>query len=140
MKILYHSKNKTGLWIIISSIFICLSGCQKAPINGKLDGQWQVMEVFPEPEIEIINERLYFNFYMHVCQLTYYAGYFMDGNMLYEDDNLYIDFPYSLSYDQKEILKQYGILSNPVNFSVEFQSGNIMILQNEESTIKLRKN
>lgn len=50
--------------------------CQKAPINGNLDGQWEVVEVNPHPEVEILDQRLFYNFYRHVCQLTYYGGFF----------------------------------------------------------------
>lgn len=131
--------------IVLSLTFVGIGvSCQKSPINGWLDGQWEVREIqasdgqIIEPEI-IINQRLYYNFYMHVCQLTYYGGYFMDGNMQYEDDTLWIEFPYANTEKSLQILMQYGIESNPVIFNVKFEGKKTLILSNEETKVTLIK-
>lgn len=134
------TKYLTGLLLVaLSSILICIPACQKAPMNGNLDGQWEVMEVYPEPANKPLEQRLFYNFYMHVCQLTYYGGYFMDGNMTYDEDIIQMDFPYADSENKIEILKQYGVDTNPVWFIVDFPEKNKMILSNETTTIILRK-
>ena len=124
------------LAVVVSTSFL---SCQKAPINGNLDGQWEVMEVYPKPENEVIDQRLFYNFYLHVCQLTYYGGYFLDGEISYDGESLYINFPAKLNNFQVKGLSQYGISTNPVVFDVEFPDKNSLILSNEEAMVVLRK-
>lgn len=119
--------------------FLTLTTCQKAPINGNLDGQWQIVSVYPEAHEIIIKERLYYCFYMHVCMLTYYDGVLTTGNMLFENNKLFLDFPHANGYDTIKKLKQYGIYSNPTVFNIEHLDKNNLILQNDFATITLRK-
>lgn len=121
------------------ALIIILTSCTKAPINGDLDGQWEVIEVYPAPSETIIDQRLFYNFYMHVCQLSYYGSYFSDAQMIYEDNTIILDFPYATSIEDIKILKQYGILSNPVTFNVEFLNKNSLILSNDDSVVTLKK-
>lgn len=132
---------KTIKYIITFILFVTpfLQGCQKASINGDLDGQWEVIEISPEVENIEVDERLFYNFYLHVCQLTYYGGYFLDGDMTFNGETLWIDFPYELENKQLITLKQYGINKNPVVFDVEFPSKNRLILKNEDVMIVLKK-
>lgn len=135
-----NKKNSLIYSLGIFFVTIFLFGCTKAPINGNLDGQWEVIEVFPEPSEKVIQERLFYNFSLHVCLLSYYGGYFMTGNMLYnENQDLYISIPFGLTDKQTLGLAQYGILSNPVYFKVEFPNKHTLILSNEESYVKLKK-
>ena len=119
---------------------VLLGGCQKSPINGNLDGQWQVMEVTPEPPEEILYDtRLYITFYLHSCMLTYYGGILTNGNFKYDGETIYMDFPYMKTERDALILKQYGIDSNPVVFDVEKLDKNKMVLRNGNTTVSLRK-
>lgn len=118
---------------------ILLLSCQKSPINGDLDGQWEVVEVYPEPEKVIIHERLYYNFYLHVCMLSYYGGTTAYANMNYNGETMVLDFKEQAPEGSLRALPQYGILINPVAFNVEFTSSHNMTLSNEESLIVLVK-
>ena len=115
-----------------------MTTCQKAPINGDLDGQWQVIQVDPDPQVQF-PERLYYNFSLHVCSLSYYGGYFQSANMIYEDDKISLDFPYPNATVGFLTLSLYGINSNPVTFNVHFENHNRMILYNNESTVVLQR-
>lgn len=134
------SKYTVGLIGIL--VLLITTGCPKHPINGDLDGQWQVMEVVPPaPEI-ILQERLYMCFSLHVCQLTEYAnGVNTVGNMRFDQKNklLYLDFPYASSALSKARLKQYGIYSNPVTFTVEQLDKKKLILRDGDVVVTLRK-
>lgn len=125
---------------VFASLFLILilPACQKASINGHLDGRWQVMEVTPDPEIEG-NERLYYSFYLHVCQLTYYGGVFTEANMNYIDNLLTLDFPYATNPEITKNLRKYGINSNPITFSVEFPDKDKLILRNGDTVVTLRR-
>ena len=124
-----------GILIIIMNF----NGCTKAPINGNLDGEWEVMDVVPSPPSWDHETRFFMSFYMHVCQLTIYGYPFTQGNMRYDDNTISLDFPFIKTPEEQLQLMQYGIYSNPVTFNVEFHGKYKMTLYNDESTITLRK-
>lgn len=132
-----YSRSKLLIIIsILTTLIMC--NCQKSPINGYLDGQWQVMDVYPTPET-IIDQRLYYCFYMHTCMLTYYGGEVANGNFRYSDNSIYMDFPHPNIAPPAPILKQYGINSNPVTFSIEILTKNKLVLKDGETIVTLRK-
>ena len=114
-------------------------GCTKDSINGYLDGRWQIMEIVPLYDGSLKDKQLYYNFYLHVCNLSYYGGAFTEGNLVYENNKITLDFPYIQTNAGHEKLKEYGIMSNPVTFDVLQLSKNKLILQDGEITITLRK-
>lgn len=126
--------------VTIIIMLIC-TGCPKQPINGDLDGQWQIMEVTPEaPEI-VTTERLYMCFYLHTVQLSYYGkNPWAAGNiLLYKDKTLSLDFPYETSEESIALLKQYGIYNNPVTFTIEHLDSKKLILRDGDVVVTLRK-
>lgn len=128
----------------LSLLFIAialLTSCQKSPINGDLDGQWQVMTVTPQPAEEVTSERIYMCFSLHTCQLTYYGnGPWTSGNILkFADNTLALEFPYATSENSIALLRQYGINSNPVSFTIETLTKDRLILRDGDTVIELRK-
>ena len=141
MNIIYKSFCVNHTKLILSVLLaVLLFGCQKSPINGRLDGQWEVMQVDPKASA-IINQRIFYNFSLHVCQLTYYGsgGLFLSGNIKYDGDTLWIEFPKADSEKTVKTLRQYGILTNPVSFDVEFKDNHTLLLTSNESTVMLVK-
>lgn len=138
------NSKKTSRNIFISALSALLlllisASCQKAPINGDLDGQWQVMDVSPEPEVKIIEANLYYCFYLHVCQLSYYDGMFASGNMNFNGKTLSLDFPSISAPISKLKLAQYGITENPITFTVEHLDKKSLILKHGDTTVTMRK-
>lgn len=127
--------------LLISLVSVCITSCQKSPINGFLDGQWQVMDVDPEedPLFPEFDTNLYYCFSLHVCQLSIPGKVWITGNITYSENNLTISFPKDLSYVEYLILMQYGITSNPMIFSVEEKNKNMMLLKSDNSTVTLRR-
>lgn len=130
---------KIALTIPLLVLLILSPGCQKAPINGDLDGQWQIMSVEPEAPETIISERLYYCFYMHSCMLTYYGGVATNGKFIYKDDVITMEFPYATTPSLKAQLKQYGIYSNPVTFTIEHLDKKKLILRDGDVVVTMRK-
>lgn len=126
---------------VLGILLTALTACQKTPINGDLDGQWQVMEVTPEAPETIIDERMYYCFSLHTTQLTYYGqGVWTTGNIVAHDGNkLVLDYPYAKSDTSIARLKQYGIYTNPVTFTIEHLDKNKLILRDGEVVVTLRK-
>lgn len=117
---------------------ICIR-CTKVDINGNLDGEWEVMEVYPVPPDVNLDTRLFYNFQLHVCQLTMYGTYFTYASLNYDYPYITLYFPYIEHEWETIVLKQYGINENPVTFEVSFEGERKMILTNENVTIHLRK-
>lgn len=137
-------RNITNCRTLLSALYAFLLllisfSCQKSPINGDLDGQWQVMDVSPEPLEKPIGQRIYYCFSLHVCQLTYYDGVFTAGNMAFDGKTLRLDFPYATSYVSREKLRQYGINENPITFTVEHLDKKSLILKHGDTTVTMRK-
>lgn len=132
---------KSKLLIIVSLLtFLPLltGGCQKSPINGDLDGQWQVMDVSPALS-DTPDARFYMCFYLHVCQLSIDGPVWTTGNMSYDGSSLSLDFPDAEENELKDFYKFYGIDSNPVTFTVKSINGKSMVLTNGPTTVTLRK-
>lgn len=134
---------KKYIAMLMASAFFLASicSCQKSPINGDLDGQWQVLSVEPLPvdPDPMFDTRLYYCFYMHVCQLSIPGGVWIDGNMDYSGNQLSIDFPKLLNPLELNALSQYGINSNPVVFQVEYLDRKKLVLRDGETVVTLRK-
>ena len=131
---------KHMLYLGMMIMSVCwLGGCQKAPINGDLDGEWEVVEVTPTPPEAEIENRYFYNFSRHVCQLTVYGGSFTLGNLTYDDETIYLDFPFITTESGMQQLKRYGIYTNPVSFNIKFEGKSRLILWNDDSTVVLKK-
>lgn len=112
------------------------SGCQKSPINGDLDGKWQILEIeYKNETFPVKDKQLYYNFSLHVCNLSYYGGSFTDGNLTFINNKIYLNFPYILSSEGLSRLNQYGIYSNPVEFKVEFLDKKKLIMKEDDNNI-----
>jgi len=124
---------------IVTILTILLPSCQKSPINGDLDGQWQVMEVSPEPDVIVTENRIYYCFSLHVCQLTQYGGRIISGNLKYANNEIRLEFAGCDDKKSQMLLRQYGINSNPVTFSVEQLDKKSLILRDGDTIVTLRR-
>ena len=129
--------------ILLSLLFLLplfLNGCQKASINGYLDGRWLIMEIETDGKVkDVKNQQLYYNFYLHVCNLSFYDGILTEANFNFNNDLIYLYFPYINTPDRFESLSNYGIYSNPVEFRVVYLDKKKLIMENDESIITCRK-
>lgn len=130
-------------FIYLVFVALCLTGltnCQKSSINGDLDGRWQVMEIIVDDNsFNIKDEQLYYNFYLHVCNLSYYGGVYTEGNLEYDGKELKMTFP-NLEYGEPTTnLMRFGIYSNPVEFTVLSIDKKRLVMENDKSMVILRK-
>lgn len=135
------TKNKSFLFVLLT-LFLVLTftQCQKAPINGKLDGMWEVKEISDGESSLIPRQRLFYNFYSHVCNLTTFGNPYLSGNMNYTGETLTLDFPnVNPSVITNLKLSDFGIYSNPVTFGVNFINNKTLDLKDGDITIRLIK-
>lgn len=130
--------------ILIPGFLLCLilcfiPGCTKDSINGHLDGRWQIIEMSAFPGENLKEEQLYYNFYLHVCNLSFYGGVLAEANMTYIEDEITLFFPYVKTPEGLKKLNKYGIFSNPVTFHVNSLDRKKLVLQDGDIIITLRK-
>lgn len=75
---------------------LIVAGCQKRPINGPLDGMWQIMTIEYPHKATIVPDQYYFNLYRHTTNLSHAGGLRIGGNMTYDRsaDSLILEYPY----------------------------------------------
>lgn len=133
-------KNILTTVMTVLLLSVMMSCCQKAPINGDLDGMWQVMQVDPEPAYKPIGQRIYYNFYLHTCNLTVYGdGTFSTSVMAFDGEKMTLKFPDRVSDHHMDRLRQFGINSNPVTFTVEKLTSKSLVLRDGDTTVTMRK-
>ena len=83
--------------LIATIIAVAAVSCRKAPINGHLDGMWQIMSVEYPSQPTLRPDRYYLCFYRHTANLRHYGGFNIGGNLFYDEEagNLSVEFPYS---------------------------------------------
>ena len=133
------TKLKINIMLLMLAMAAVMGGCQKSPINGDLDGQWQVMQVEPTPPM-VFDHRMYYCISLHVCQLSMYdEGVLATGNLNYSGDTLKLDFRDFGTDHTDDLLRQFGINENPVVFKVEFPDKNKLILRSGDTVVTLRR-
>ena len=133
------------LIICLTVLALGMTSCQKDSINGKLDGQWQIMKIekLSDGSVEIPASGKYICIYLHVVNLNPSSGYMgrpYSGNMSYDKKTgvVTIDFPYNEG-DQVSVLATWGIYSNPVTFHVEFLNNKQLELRSDDAIITCRR-
>lgn len=132
---------QTGKAVLFMTLLMLmlLPSCAKAPINGKLDGLWEVKEITADGETRKPEERLFWKFQLHVCQLSDINEPFTNGNLSYDCSTVKVDFPYISSPESRERLREWGIYSNPVEFTVSSIDSDRLVLTDGNVTVRLLK-
>lgn len=77
---------KTILSILCGLILaLTITACNEGPINGHLDGQWQIMTVDYPDGSSLAPDRYYFCFYRHTANLTHYGETSLPANLVYNE-------------------------------------------------------
>lgn len=120
---------------------VLLGGCVNHPINGDLDGQWQVMNIEKGGEdLGVVGQR-YICVQLHVVQLTQ-GGIFATGNLHYTKggDTIGIDFP-EIEADTSDFVKlsEWGVYENPVTFHIEELTRKRLVMSCGDVRVTCRK-
>lgn len=133
-----HTYNILGI-LLAAVMSLTVFSCNKAPINGKLDGQWQVMSIENADGTVSTPDRHYYCFNLHIAQLTSVGAGGYSANMVYDDSVIALDFPYNKSEQQIKALAAWGIDANPVNLKVVTLTSKKLVMQTATTTITCRK-
>lgn len=133
-------RHKSALgFFLLCMLALLVSSCSKMPINGKLDGQWQLMSIESDDGVRIPEERIYICFNLHVVNLTDLHNNVYAGNLHYADDKVSMDFPYMEDAWGRKELAKWGIYENPIVFEVKTLTNKQLILQSSKNVLTLRR-
>lgn len=127
--------------ISISVLLITLISCGKTPINGDLDGRWQLMKVeFHTNHVTVEPEFTYFDVNLHLMQLKKIKGNTdrpgsVNARFEHTDDSLFIRTIQS----DKSTVRKFGLCDTVQHFLVEKLTGGKMILDSDSSRLEFRK-
>ena len=144
-----------GIIFFFATLLFIMSGCDKLPRNGKLDGHWQLME---RDGVSVKAERTYWSFQLDLMQLKSYTQTPIttvkySGGVVarfeHRGDSLVLTKGYLMNRDhQQDILidaahpadlSGFGITSLPMGYRVALLTDEEMILSSGQRRLVFRK-
>lgn len=144
--------------LLLAFLTLSLTSCDKVPINGCLDGTWQLMSIeLSDTTIDVKPSQKYISFQLHMIEIrqasldhedyTRYYGHFShignemrfydlchrSANITDTDD----DKPFT--EDDISTLNNWGIFHTDNTFHVDTLNSRRMVLSNSEVTLRFRK-
>lgn len=130
------------LWLVTLSAFV---SCGKTPINGKLDGMWQLTGIeYPQGNHKDTKpEQLYYSFQLHLISLRSPDKKESLGRFKHAGDSLVLsEFRLKYQVDKltpREELLVYGLNDTITRFKIESLTKESMILKSSYAMLFLRK-
>lgn len=146
--------NITSHILIMLLMLAVMAACDKLPMNGDLDGQWQlVSEERDGQTTSLLQTRHYISFQLHTAQFStlsnprcYYARFrhasdtlqFLtictnSTNATWDDDNV------PVSADSVSLLHPWGIYQLDPAFRVITLNEHVLVLESDSSRLRFRK-
>ena len=121
---------------IIGALLLLMAGaCGKMPINGDLDGRWQIMKIEYASGEEEMPERAYYSVALHTINLMKVDVTSQTGNMEYTGDSLFVVMPIS----KVEDLLPFGMNGTEQRFGVKELTSKYLVLQSDYVRLEFRK-
>ena len=114
---------------------LMVSACGKTPINGDLDGRWQIMKIEYASGEEETPERAYYSVALHTINLMQVGVTSQTGNMEYIGDSLFVEMPISKIED----LLPFGMNDTKQRFGVKELTSKHLVLQSDYARLEFRK-
>ena len=114
---------------------LIVSACGKTPINGDLDGRWQIMKIEYASGKEEVPERAYYSVALHTINLMQVGVTSQTGNMEYTGDSLFVKMPVSKIED----LLPFGMNDTKQRFGVKELTSKHLVLQSDYARLEFRK-
>lgn len=133
-----------NLYIFLISLFfsIALTGglasCRRASDNGKIDGNWQVVEITNlESQQSVQPKRMFMAVQLELVQFRG-GDALLTGLLEYKKgaDKVAFSFPDNPS---ESVLAGYGLFDNPASFDIELLDSRSLVLRSKKSVISARR-
>lgn len=129
--------------LLFTTLF--MSACGKLPMNGRLDGMWQLMSIAPDGDEEINTKesKLYYNVQLHLIGLQKGGQVEYLGRFTQTHDSLFVH-DFLLNADNSiqatpEGLAPFGIYGTSERFGIEEISNKKMVLKSNKALLTFRK-
>ena len=122
-------------YMIAILLMLIVGACGKMPINGDLDGRWQIMKIEYASGEEETPERAYYSVSLHTINLMQVGVTSQTGNMEYTGDSLFVEMPISKIED----LLPFGMNGTEQRFGVKELTSKHLILQSDFARLEFRK-
>ena len=121
-------------YILLIFIFlISITSCQKASINGDLDGMWQLMKIEKKDKPAEVPGQLYYCIQLHMVQLQGAAG--CSGTFSYKKDSIHL----VIRGSNKRDVAAYGMNDTIQSFCIENLSSKQLTLNSTYARLQFRK-
>lgn len=139
---------------LFPAIIILVASCDKLPMNGDLDGMWQmVSEQRGDTLTDRLDDRIYVSYQLHTVQMgtgsasgKFYAQFTHIGdtisyaNICYgADSRSETDVNEPVDEDEMDVLQPWGIYSLQPTYHVDRLTKETLILTSDTSTLRFRK-
>ena len=131
--------------ILFILLVVEISSCDKAPINDKLDGRWQLMTIeYADGKVEECN-RIYYSIQLHLVEISAKGG---NGGthivrFYYKEDEITMSEFRHLVDEEKlttlNELKPFGLNQAINHLQVEKATGKKLILKSDYARLTFRK-
>lgn len=126
-------------------LLLGINSCDKAPINGKLDGRWQLMSIeYADKSIKECH-RIYYSIQLHLVEISDKGGKggTFIGRFSYKDDEVTMS-EFRRRGQEEELatlaeLQTFGISLPHTNFKVEKATGEKLVLKSDYARLTFRK-
>ena len=122
-------------YMIAILLMLIVGACGKMPINGDLDGRWQIMKIEYASGEEETPERAYYSVALHTINLMQVGVTSQTGNMEYTGDSLFVEMPVS----KIENLLPFGMNGTEQRFGVKELTSKQLVLQSDYARLEFRK-
>ena len=122
-------------YMIAILLMLIVGACGKMPINGDLDGRWQIMKIEYASGEEETPERAYYSVALHTINLMQVGVTSQTGNMEYTGDSLFVEMPIS----KIENLLPFGMNGTEQRFGVKELTSKQLVLQSDYARLEFRK-
>lgn len=134
--------------LFIISIVLLLAACDKVPINGNLDGMWQLMAIQDNAigsVSDVKSSRLYYSFQLHLVELNNNEAF---AHFSHRNDSIVMyDWCYgnsdgnsvNVKMTDATILNKFGLYELRDSFMVEVLTHDKMQLRSRKATLSFRK-
>ncbi|MBB4621338.1 hypothetical protein GGQ57_001232 [Parabacteroides faecis] len=122
-------------YMIAILLMLIVGACGKMPVNGDLDGRWQIMKIEYASGEEETPERAYYSVALHTINLMQVGVTSQTGNMEYTGDSLFVEMPIS----KIENLLPFGMNGTEQRFGVKELTSKQLVLQSDYARLEFRK-
>ena len=121
------------IYIFLLMLLSSITSCQKASINGDLDGMWQLMKIEYKDQTSKSPDQLYYCVQLHMVQLQ--GAAMCSGTFSRSGDSLRVIIRNHKAAD----VSAYGMNDTIQNFFIEKLSSGKMVLNSSFARLSFRK-